>query len=36
METSKRIVVFILIIFTISMVAAYTLPVLFDHVGDVA
>lgn len=36
METSKRIVVFILIIFVVSMVAAYTLPVLFQYIGDIA
>ena len=35
METSKRIVIFILTIFVISMVAAYTLPVLFDYAGEV-
>lgn len=36
METSKRIVIFIQVIFVISMVAAYTLPVIFDYVGDTA
>lgn len=36
METSKRIVTFILIIFVISMMAAYTLPVLFEYMGDTA
>ena len=36
METSKSIVVVILILFGISMAASYTLPVLFDHVRDVA
>lgn len=36
METSKRIVSFILVVFVISMAAAYTLPVLFDYVGDTA
>lgn len=36
METSKGIVIAILVIFTISMAAAYTLPVLFEHVGEIA
>lgn len=35
METSKRIVIFILVIFVISMVAAYTQPVIFEYVGDI-
>ena len=36
METSKGIVIAILVIFTISMAAAYTLPVLFEHVGEIS
>ena len=36
METSKRIVSIVMAIFILSMAAAYTLPVLFDYVGDTA
>lgn len=36
METSKRIVIFILFIYIIAMASAYTLPVLFDYVAEVA
>jgi len=36
METSKGIVIAVLVIFTISMAAAYTLPILFEHVGEIA
>lgn len=36
METSKRIVILILAIYIVAMTAAYTLPVLFDYVADVA
>ena len=36
METSKGIVIAILVIFTISMAAAQTLPILFEHVGEIA
>ena len=35
METSKKIVWFVLIVFLISMMAAYTLPVLFIHAGEI-
>ena len=35
-ETSKEIVVVILIIFTASMAAAYTLPILFEYIGEIA
>ena len=35
-ETSKEIVVAILVIFTASMAAAYTLPVLFEYIGEIA
>lgn len=36
METSKKIVSLIVTIFILSMAAAYTLPVLFDYVGNIA
>lgn len=35
-ETSKNIVTFILIIFTLSMAASYTLPVLFESVQEIS
>lgn len=35
METSKRIVITILIIFIISMAAAFILPILFEYAGDI-
>ncbi len=34
METSKRIVIFILVIYLIAMAASFTLPVLFDYAGE--
>lgn len=33
-ETSKDIVVAVLVIFAVAMVAAYTLPILFDYIQD--
>lgn len=34
-ETSKEIVITVVVIFAVSMVAAYTLPILFEHVGEI-
>ena len=35
-ETSKSIVVIVLILFTLSMAASYTLPILFDTIREIA
>ena len=35
-ETSKSIVVIVLILFSLSMAASYTLPVMFEYVKDTA
>ena len=34
-ETSKDIVLFVLVIFCVAMVVSYTLPILFEWVGDI-
>lgn len=34
-ETSKDIVLFVLAIFCVAMVVSYTLPILFEWVGDI-
>lgn len=36
LETSKEIVIMMLVIFCISMTASYTLPIIFDGVGEIA
>ena len=35
-ETSKDIVLFVLVIFCVAMVVSYTLPILFEWVGEIA
>ena len=35
-ETSKNIVLIILVLYSISMAASYTLPVLFNNVNDIS